>query len=177
MREAQDHGRGVRRMPGMKLDRLGVARLFVQHAHALGASSIQQLPGAPSTYSVAITDHDRGVVWTHTALILVRSNDYWTKRVHLLRHDLTLLIVWTHDSILPLPVLALDSGHWHSARTHTKQRLSRNRYTAKMLLGELLCGIQSAYDELETLPYQTRHRYLQRVHDLMHRAKGRPLTV
>lgn len=160
-----------------RLDRAGVARLFVEHAQALGASSIRRASHAPYTLHLSILDPDRGLMWTQTALILVHSSDYWRRRVHLLNHDLTLLIVWKHDSIVPLPVLALDSGHWHSARTHTRKRATLNRYTAWLLLGELLCGMQSAYDELEKLPYQTRHRYLKRVHELMHRAKGRPVAV
>jgi len=150
---------------------------LVEHAEALGASSIRREASAPYTFQLSILDPDRGLMWTQTALVLVHSSDYWRQRVHLLTHDLTLLIVWKHDSIVPLPVLALNSGHWHSARTHTIKRTTRNRYTSWLLLGELLCGMQSAYDELETLPYQTRHRYLKRVHALMHRAKGRPVIV
>jgi len=160
-----------------KLDQTGIARLFVEQAEALGASALRRAVDAPYTFQLSIVDPDRGLLWTQTALILISSSDYWKQRIHLLSHDLTLLIVWKHDSIVPLPVLALDSGHWHSARTHTKKRTVRNRYTAWMLIGELLCGMQSAYDELNQLPYQTRHRYLKRVHTLMHRAKGRPVTV
>jgi hypothetical protein len=160
-----------------QLDRVGVARLFVEHAEALGASALRRAVDAPYTFQLSILDPDRGLLWAQTALILVRSSDYWRQRVHLLAHDLTLLIVWKHDSIVPLPVLALDSGHWHSAKTHTKQRTTRDRYTAWMLLGELLCGMQSAFDELDRLPYATRHRYLKKVHALMHRARGRPVAV
>jgi hypothetical protein len=160
-----------------RLDRAGVKRLFVEHAEALGASSIRRAADAPYTFHLSIMDQDRGLMWAQTALVLVRSSDYWQQRIHLLDHDLTLLIVWKHDSIVPLPVLALDSGHWHSARTHTRQRTTRNRYTAWQLLGELLCGMQSAYDELDHISYQAKHRYLKRVHELMHRAKGRPVAV
>ncbi len=106
-----------RRAAGNITDRAGVARLFVEHAQALGASSIRHAAGAPYTLQLSILDPDRGLLWTQTALVLVHSSDYWRQRVHLQPHDLTLLIVWKHDSIVPLPVLALDSGHWHSART------------------------------------------------------------
>ena len=182
MSEVQEHSssHGLKtlvRRAGIRLDRDGVSRLFVQHASALGATDVRRVRGAPYTFRFSIEDPDKKVMWPQEGLVLVRSSDYWTRRVHLQKHNLTLLLVWKHDSIIPLPVLSLCDGHWHAARTNTKPRPIRNRYTAPLLLGELLCGNQRAYDELEHLPDPTKYRYLKRVHELMHREKGRPLAV
>ena len=182
MREAPDHRSSSRlklrgHHAGMRLDREGVTSLFLQHASALGATDVRRVRGAPSTLRFSIEDPDKQVMWPQEALVLVRSSDYWKKRVHLQKHELTMLLVWRHDSIVPLPVLSLCDGHWHAARTNTKTHAARNRYTASLLLGELLCGNQRAYDELEQLPASTRYRYLKRVHALMHRERGRPLAV
>jgi len=50
-------------------------------------------------------------------------------------------------------------------------------YTARIMVGQLLCGVQSAYDELATMPRSTQYRYLANVAALSKRTRGRPLKV
>ncbi len=118
----------------------------------------------------------------YRTLILVRSSDYWQRRVHLAlqkQHStLDLLVVWEHDSCIPCEVLALKTGILHTPYAVTAQSLiSRNRYTSRILLGQLLCGVQAGYDTLEKLPRSTQYRYLAHVAALSKRTRGRPLKV
>jgi hypothetical protein len=85
----------------------------------------------------------------------VRSSDYWYKRVHLAQLRPDLLIVWTHDSCVPVEVLSLKTGVLSPAYG-CPPVTSRNRYTANMIIGQLMCGLQSAFDLLETLPEATK---------------------
>ena len=117
----------------------------------------------------------------HRALLLVRSSEYWTRRVHLaLQHrhtSLDMLVTWEHDSCVPCSVLALKTGIMHSAYATPAPITGRNRYTAPLIVGQLLCGVQSAYDMLETLPRSTQYRYLAQVAQLSKRARSRPLKA
>ena len=50
--------------------------------------------GSPYSFFVTRRGHQ------HYGLILVRSSDFWNKRVHLASVRPNLLIVWTHDILL-----------------------------------------------------------------------------
>jgi hypothetical protein len=151
------------------LDRAGVATMLWQQSDNLDITAIG---GTPSPFSFQITR--RG--YQLYGLVLVRSSDYWTKRVHLAPVRPDLLIVWTHDSCVPVETLSLKTGVLSPAYGCPPIE-KRNRYTAPVFIGQLLCGLQSAYDALETLPEATKYRYLARVKELTKRPRGRPLKV
>jgi hypothetical protein len=132
---------------------------------AIGASA------APHSYYITRRGHEQ------YAVILVRSSEYWQKRIHLVQMRADLLIVWEHDSCLPIDVLALKTGMLHPAYGVATTPDKRNRYTASILIGQLMCGLQSAYDALEALPDATKYRYLARMRELTKRPRGRPLKV
>ncbi len=136
------------------------------------------LAGIGGCFSFILTIHGKH----YRTLILVRSSDYWQRRVHLAlqkqNSTLDLLVVWEHDSCIPCEVLALKTGILHTPFAVTAQSLTiRNRYTSRILLGQLLCGVQAGYDTLEKLPRSTQYRYLAHVATLSKRTRGRPLKV
>ncbi len=152
------------------LDREGLATMLWQQAENLDITAIGAV-AAP--YSFALTRRGQ----QHYALILLRSSDFWQKRVHLARLRPELLVVWTHDSCLPIEVLSLKTGVLFAPYAVSASIEKRNRYTANILLGMLMCGLQRAYDALECLPDATKYRYLARVKALTKRPRGRPLKV
>ncbi len=143
--------------------------MLMQQADNLDITAIAPT-GSPSSFH--ITRYGR----QHYGLVLVRSSDYWTKRIHLARMRPDLLIVWTHDSCVPVEVLSLKTGVLSPAYGGPAVT-KRNRYTASVMIGQLMCGLQSAFDTLETLPEATKYRYLARVKELTKRPRGRPLKV
>jgi len=153
------------------LDREGLVMLLIQQAARLGIQQLDAYPGG-SSYSFAIRCQGR----SYHALILMRSSDYWEKRIHMGKDAPDLLIVWLHDSCVPVAVLALRTGDWDQPYSHA-QVTQRNRYTARIIVGQLLCGLQAAYDEIAQFPEGTRYRYLAKVAALSKRKRGRPLKV
>src|SRR5262245_43442970 len=133
------------------LDRESVLLMFLEHAPKLDAREIA--PGR-GPYTAHLTLKGQ----RYYALVLLRSSEYWGKRIHTYKHSLTLLIVYEHDSCIPFPVLCLKDGHLYDAYALTKAPTKRNRYTASILLGQLMCGSKDAYDLLEHIPWQTKYR-------------------
>src|SRR5579859_2212526 len=152
------------------LDRESVLLLFLEHANKLNAADIR--PGrGPYTLSVTLKGK------RFYALVLQRSSLYWSKRVHTYKHPLDLLIVYEHDSCIPFHVLCLRDGNLYDAYVVSKSPAKRNRYTASILLGQLMCGSKDAHDALEQMPWQTKYRYLAKRNALMQRRKGRPFKL
>lgn len=151
------------------IDRQGLAVLLLQQRQALGIEQICLVHGY--TFRMMMNGIEE------QALVLEKSSDYWQKRIHLQNHRHSLLVVWKHDSCVPLSVLALCNGRYYSPLA-SKEVAVRNRYTAQVLLGQLMCGIQSAYDRLEQADIHpsVKYRYLAKVHALSHRKRGRPLA-
>lgn len=151
-------------------DRTYVKSLFLAHASRTHITDI--IPtGKPYQYTCRLN-------WMpQTVCLLVRSSEYWVKRMHLQTHRITLFVVWTHDSCVPYPVLCLEDGREYSAYTCAVDTSRRTKSTSKAFLGQLLCGVQSAYDTLHAMPYQSRRRYERLLDEYAHRAKGRPLKV
>ena len=158
--------------------REALTSLLLQQVGMLPIERVEpDLSGIGGCFSFVLTISGRHC----RALILVRSSEYWTRRVHLAlqqrRVTLDLLVVWEHDSCVPAQVLALKTGVLHDVYAVAVPITSRNRYTARLILGQLLCGVQSAYDLLATLPRSTQYRYLSHVAALSKRRRGRPLKV
>jgi hypothetical protein len=156
-------------------DRDALVTLLLQQSGPLGLERIEPLAsGGAYAFTLVL----RGQAYR--TLFLVRSSDYWFKRVHKtveksgLLPDL--LITWEHDSCCPVAVLALRTGDWHPAYSSSVV-IRRNRYTARIIVGQLLCGLQAAYENLEQYPEATKYRYLAKVAALSKRERGRPLKI
>ncbi len=159
--------------------REGLTALLFQQAALLDIRSIEAgAAGGASPYSFHLTMDG---VW-YAALVLARSSDYWYKRIHLAAPERrpSLLIVWDHDSCVPVHTLSLRDGQRYGKYAASPERdpgVARNRYSAQVLLGQLLCGIQTAYDRLEHVHPSVKYRYLAKVHALSRRQRGRPMLA
>lgn len=153
-----------------QLDREAILLMFLEQAKKLDARDIRPGKG-PYTAWVTLKGQQ------YYTLFLERSSDYWSKRVHTFKHALTLLIVYEHNSCIPFAVLCLKDGNFYDPYVVTKEPVKRNRYTASILLGQLMCGSKDAYDALERMPWQTKYRYLAKRNALMDRRRGRPLVL
>lgn len=151
-------------------DRAYVRSILYAHAGKATITEIQETK-RPYVYSCRVSGYP------YVACLLARSSDYWKKRMHLQKTDIKLIIVWEHDSCLSLPVLSLENGRLYQPYTCAVDTTKRTKATSKAFLGQLLCGVQSAYDALQVMHYQSRRRYERQLEELAHRKKGRPLKV
>jgi hypothetical protein len=143
--------------------------------------------------SVALT-HEGVMQW---AVILARSSDWYTFSLNCVErwhHEVSCIVCGTHDSCVPVPVLAMDAGRWyqpletrikdltpklnaHGKPIDTFEQRRKTRYGHAMLLGALLCERADAKKRLASLPPSTQRRILAQVRALRLRRQGRPLKV
>src|SRR5579863_3682362 len=95
-------------------DRDALVTMILQQSKPLGLERIEPL-STGGAYAFSLVLRGRA----YRSLFLVRSSDYWEKRVHKTVEKTgqapDLLICWEHDSCLPVDVLALRTGDWHPA--------------------------------------------------------------
>ena len=132
------------------------------------------------------------------AVVLARSSDWYAyslnceERWH---HGIEAVVCGTHDSCLPVVVLALDTLRWYEPTemrvkslaprpgpqgnpTDTfEQKYRKTHYGHNMLLGALMCGRPDAVERLKSLPQGTRWRIEAEIRRLHMRRRGRPLRV
>jgi hypothetical protein len=150
---------------------------------------VQIVQGSVYGNSLSIQSQAYGVL---KAVVLARSSDWYTYSLNALnwKHGLQLAIVGTHDSCLPIRVLAMDSLVWyqpyeirfHIAPSKTPESDSFNQrrkstYGHNVLLGAFMCGRQDAIDRVMTFQERTRLRYEAEKRKLLKRRRGRPLKV
>lgn len=126
------------------------------------------------------------------AVVLARSSDWYRYSLNALnwKHGLQAAIVGTHDSCLPMRVLAMDSLQWYQpyeirfaiapSETPEQDPFEQRRKTAyghSVLLGAFICGRQDAVDRVMTFKERTRLRYEAEKRKLMKRRRGRPFKV
>jgi hypothetical protein len=111
-----------------------------------------------------------------------RSSEYHRHRVRTLdvHHVVALVICRKNDSVLPVPVIdlaarrrceAFQPPHWYQPDMRATKRGSW------VFLGQLICGIKSAYDQLQTLPPSTQRRYKRKVKLQARGRRGRPIKL
>jgi hypothetical protein len=116
------------------------------------------------------------------AWLCERSSEYHQHRVRALdvNHIVSLVICRKHDSVLPVPVIdlvahhkcdAFQSPHWYQPEMRATKRGS------SVFLGQLICGITSAYDQLAALPPSTQRRYRAKVKRQARGRRGRPIKL
>jgi hypothetical protein len=133
------------------------------------------------------------------AVILARSSDWYHYSLNVpeWKHGLTACVCGTHDSCLPVPVLALDAMKWYEAEKmrdifgpmqpqydandklipDTFDHARKSVYGHNMLIGALMCNREDARARLQSLPDSTRYRIEIEVKRLHQRRQGRPLVV
>jgi len=111
-----------------------------------------------------------------------RSSEYHHHRVSVLdvNHIVSLVICRKHDSVLPVPVIDLSARqrcdafqppHWY------RPDMRATRRGSSVFLGQLICGITGAYEQLATLPPSTQRRYRARVKAQARGRRGRPIKL
>jgi len=125
-------------------------------------------------------------------VVLARSSDWYRFSLNALnwKHNLQAAIVGTHDSCLPVRVLAMDSLEWYEpytirfaiAPTETPdhdpfEKRRKTSYGHNVLLGAFICGRKDAIARVMTFKERTRLRYEAEKRKLMKRRRGRPFKV
>lgn len=116
------------------------------------------------------------------AWICTRSSDYHAQRVKAVdAHNIVSLVICRrHDSVLPVPVIDLYTRRrveafappvWYRPEMRATKRGS------SVFLGQLICGIRGAYDQLHTLPASTQRRYQAKVKAQARGRRGRPIKL
>jgi hypothetical protein len=134
----------------------------------------------------------------YRAVVLARSSDWYTYSLNCVerwKHSITCVVCGTHDSCVPVPVLALDMMHWYEPEemrlktleprldAHGKvipdafERRRKSHYGHMILIGALMCGREDAIKRLKSLPPSTQLRIEAELRKLHMRRRGGPLKV
>lgn len=170
--------------------------VFIQCIHFASVLKVEVL-GAIVGASVSLIRMDTNK--RLRAVVLARSSDWYHYSLNfpLWQHGCTSVVCGTHDSCLPVPVLALDAMRWYTKNEirdifgtlqpqydandkpipDTFDRARKTIYGHNMLIGALMCGRQDAIARLQTLPDRTRYRVEAELRKLHTRRQGRPLVV
>ncbi|MBV9688524.1 MAG: hypothetical protein JO202_02320 [Ktedonobacteraceae bacterium] len=126
------------------------------------------------------------------AVVLARSSDWYRYSLNAMtwQHGLQAAVVGTHDSCLPVRVMAMDSLVWYQpyeirfaiAPSETPdsdpfERRRKTHYGRNVLLGAFICGRPDAVERVMTLPERTRLRYEAQKRQMLKRRRGRPFKV
>jgi hypothetical protein len=135
---------------------------------------------------------------TYKAVVLARAADWYKYSLNCQdrwKHGITAIVCGTHDSCVPVPVLALDQLKWHEPLTMRVASIAplsfdqksyvndhfdlfrRGQYGHNMLIGALMCGREDATIRLAHMRESTRLRIEAKLKKLHQRRAGRPLEV
>jgi hypothetical protein len=169
----------------------------IQLLHYAPVLKVQVLSGTLVGASVSLLRLDTNK--RLRAVILARSSDWYTYSLNypLWKHGITAVVCGTHDSCLPVPVLALDAMRWYKAKElrdvfgplqprydandkpipDSFDQARKSHYGHNMLVGALMCGLPEATARLQSLNPRTRRRIEAEVRQLHTRRQGHPLVV
>lgn len=171
--------------------------VWVQLHNFEKALKVQLLGGTITGCSISLNRLDTGD--RLRAVILARSSHWYTYSLNIAewKHGITAVVCGTHDSCLPVPVLALDAMKWYEAEKMRTDlgalrpkfdandkpipdqfdQTRKSHYGHNMLIGALMCNREDAKARLQSLPDRTRFRIEAELRDLHIRRQGRPLVV
>lgn len=123
------------------------------------------------------------------AVILPRASDWYKFSLNVAEwnHGITAIVCGTHDSCVPVLVLALDAMRWYEAGkmrsifgsldSESFERARKSHYGHNMLIGALMMSRADAMAKLQNLPDSTRYRIESELRTLHTRRQGRPLEI
>jgi hypothetical protein len=135
---------------------------------------------------------------TYKAVVLARASDWYKYSLNCQdrwKHGVTALVCGTHDSCVPVPVLALDQLKWYESKQMRVASLAplsfdgkgivsdqfdkfrRGFYGHNMLIGALMMGKEDATERLAHMRKSTRLRIEAKLKKLHQRRPGKPLEV
>ena len=138
----------------------------------------QITPFHGNMYHVTVKGQD------YTAVVLLNSFDYYTKRYHLGKIVPSFVVCFEHNTVLPLPVLSLRAGNlaepYELPLTVELADLvmkRRSKLAHKVLLGMALSGMKAAQAIMRDLPETTRRRYTSEIKAFGKRGRGKPVGL
>lgn len=138
-------------------------------------------------YQVSRIEHTTGRYYDVTmegrrynAVVLFSSFEFYTRRYHLADIQPSLCICMVHDTVLPIPSIALRRSNRAEAYALPEQiedidKQRRGKTGHQVLLGQYILGVHHAVDFVESLKPTTRKRYQNKARALAIRGKGRPV--
>lgn len=153
-----------------------------------------------TVYGISLTLVRLDTEEEHRAAILARSSDWYSHSLNCtdsFLHRLTAVVCGTHDSCIPVPVLAMDSMRWYGSGKMRSDlgtlapaldsagdpipdafdRFRKSAYGHKMFVGALMMRRPDALMRLATLKQSTRLRIEAEMRYLSSRRPGRPLKI
>ena len=136
----------------------------------------------------------------YRAVVLARASDWYKYSLNCIEewgHGINAIVCGTHDSCVPVPVLAMDRRRWYepnAMRTlhgSLAPKLDANKnlipdkfdqarkshYGHNMLIGALMCEKDEAFARLKTFKPSTQRRIRAEIVALGRRRPGHPLGV
>src|SRR5467141_3870251 len=160
--------------------------VWVQLHNFEKALKVQLLGGTITGCSISLLKLDTNE--RLRAVILARSSHWYIYSLNIAEwnHGITCVVCGTHDSCVPVPVLALDAMKWYEPEkmrtdlgvlrpkfdTNDKpipdqfDQTRRSHYGHNMLIGALMCNHDAAKVRLQSLPDRTRFRIEAELRDL-----------
>jgi hypothetical protein len=173
------------------------ADIWLQLAHYQVQLKVKLVRNSATSNSVSLMRLDTGK--QYHAIILARSSDWYKYSLNAPQweHGITACVCGTHDSCLPVPVLALDTMRWYEEKKmrdifgplqpkldssgklvpDTFDKARKSHYGHNMFIGALMCGREDARTRLNAMNERTRYRIEAEVRALHHRRRGRPLAL
>ncbi len=151
--------------------RAGVMRQFELQMPKYPLRIVERL----TNYRYRMFDEARGAEMLAT--VLVSSFDFYEHRLNLVKREIDLVVCQKHNAALPVYVLELDTAHLYKPGTAPDTREVRKRRTQdeqRVLISQIILGVDSAIDELNRLPERTKRRYLKLREQYLSPKVGRP---
>lgn len=115
--------------------------------------------------------------------VLASSFDFYEYRMNLHKYGVSLIICQHHNASLPMWVLELDTAMMYKPvavpvlpvrEVPAGKKMRRTQDEMKVLLSQLITGVDSAYDELKKMPLRSKQRYLELRTRYLKTKVGRP---
>jgi len=151
-----------------------VMRIFLSRRDSYRVSEIQHISG--HKYEIVMEGK------RYSAVVLPSSFSFYLKRYHLAKCMPSLVISFTHDTILPVSCLSMDDSHLAlpldlPARIRNMdQQRHKSKAGSQVVLGGFMAGERSAVKLVNGLSPRSRRRYVERAKELGKRRRGRPVA-
>lgn len=173
--------------------------VWLQLRNLASTLKVQVLTGTMHGCSISLIRMDKTPHERLRAVTLARSSHWYKFSLNIAEwdHGITAIVCGTHDSCVPVPVLALDAMKWYeplkmrrdlgSLQPNLDQdgklipdafdKARKSHYGHNMFIGALMCEREDARARLLAMKDSTRYRIENELRQLHTRRQGRPLVV
>lgn len=147
--------------------------------HLQAASLDLEILKAKAHYKYEVKDLRTGTIMT--ARCLPSSWSLYEQHLfHTVQKQADLLIVQEHNAVVPVPVLALDTGHYYHPATISpiaRQNANRRNTQEKFLLISMLAlGLDAGIEALRAMSRRSQQRYRALLASYLRAPRGRART-